>query len=104
MLVGEYPFDETMKEGFVQRLWYALYTFLIFITAMNIIMAMVVDAFSRIHAKLDEFKAAHQNILKDMVSLFKYWLKARRKAWPSRGVLLRFLEERASLPYPMAAD
>ncbi|OLP86652.1 hypothetical protein AK812_SmicGene32207 [Symbiodinium microadriaticum] len=68
MLIGEYPFEDEWTEGWLQKIWYILYTFLLFLVSLNILLAIIVESFLRVKQET-EGRLEVKSLVVDLLSL-----------------------------------
>merc|ERR1712072_1238982 len=91
MLVGEFPFQEAVKEGHLQRIWYLFYTFVVFFLAVNIFLAIIVEAFLEVKRRITEECVTENSILTDAIGLIRRAIWSYALRWPSTIRLARHL-------------
>jgi hypothetical protein len=92
MVMGEFPFDDPWKETVLERMWYVCYAVLVFFLAVNIFLAIIVEAFVLVKKRLAEEVLVERNIVVDFVCLVRYWLLGQSMNWPSRLSVARHLQ------------
>lgn len=105
MILGEFPFEEPWKETTFQKGWYLLYMALIFFLAVNIFLAIIVEAFYEVqkrHSSKD--KLVERSIHVDVISLVRFHLmKQAHSNWPSRMDLARHLQNYLHFQSPVSS-
>lgn len=91
MLIGEYPFEDEWTEGWKQKMWYVLYTFLLFLVSLNILLAIIVESFLRVKQDTDG-RHEVKSLFPDIMFLFLRRLLAFQHRWPSTHAVMRHLE------------
>ncbi|CAE8692598.1 unnamed protein product, partial [Polarella glacialis] len=91
MLVGEFPFGDDWTESWHQKIWYCCYTFLVFFVSVNIMLAIIVEAFLKVKATNDT-NTSEANALIDLGALFARHALGISYDWPSNKHLLRHLK------------
>jgi len=91
MLIGEYPFEDEWTEGWKQKVWYVLYTFLLFLVSLNILLAIIVESFLRVKKEIDERQEV-RSLFPDLFSLCTRRFLAFQHAWPSTLAVMKHLE------------
>eukprot|EP00928_Gymnodinium_smaydae_P016014 TRINITY_DN15966_c0_g1_i5.p1 TRINITY_DN15966_c0_g1~~TRINITY_DN15966_c0_g1_i5.p1 ORF type:complete len:1071 (-),score=143.44 TRINITY_DN15966_c0_g1_i5:198-3023(-) len=82
MLIGDFPFGDEWTEGVFQKIWYYLYTFLIFFVSVNILLAIIVEAFLRVK-QVNEQNQAEINFVMDILALLVRQIGGCLQKWPS---------------------
>jgi hypothetical protein len=91
MIMGEFPFDDPWKETFLERMWYVCYAVLIFFLAVNIFLAIIVEAFVLVKRRLAEEVVVERSMLVDFIGLARYRLLGPSLNWPCRLAVARHL-------------
>jgi hypothetical protein len=91
MVMGEFPFDDPWKETFLERVWYVCYAVLIFFLAVNIFLAIIVEAFVLVKRRLADEVLVERSMLVDFIGLMRYRLLGRSLNWPARLAVARHL-------------
>jgi len=84
MVMGEFPFGDPWSETFLEKVWYVCYAVLIFFLAVNIFLAIIVEAFVLVKRRLADEVLVERSILVDFVGLVRYRLLGPSLNWPSR--------------------
>lgn len=91
MVMGEFPFDDPWKETVLERAWYVCYAVLIFFLAVNIFLAIIVEAFVLVKRRLADEEGVERSILVDCIGLLRYRLLGRALNLPQRLEVARHL-------------
>lgn len=91
MLIGEYPFEDEWTEGWKQKVWYVLYTFLLFLVSLNILLAIIVESFLRVKQETDSRQEV-RSLFPDLFSLCTRRFLAFQHGWPSTLAVMKHLE------------
>merc|ERR1711988_645832 len=91
MVMGEFPFDDPWKETALERAWYFCYAVLIFFLAVNIFLAIIVEAFVLVKRRLADEVLVERSILVDCIGIMRYWLLGPSFHWPARLEVARHL-------------
>lgn len=91
MVMGEFPFDDPWKEPLLERAWYVCYAILIFFLAVNIFLAIIVEAFVWVKRRLADEVLVERSILVDFIGLMRYRLLGPSLNWPERLAVARHL-------------
>jgi len=91
MLIGEYPFEDEWTEGWPQKIWYVLYTFLLFLVSLNILLAIIVESFLRVKQETDERREV-RSICQDMFCLAARGILSLHYGWPSTRSIVAHIE------------
>lgn len=102
MLIGEYPFEDEWTEGWKQKTWYVLYTFLLFLVSLNILLAIIVESFLRVKQETDERQEVRY-LFPDILSLCARRFLAFQHRWPSTHCVMTHLEEHRLERGPVSA-
>jgi len=102
MLIGEYPFEDEWTEGWLQKIWYILYTFLLFLVSLNILLAIIVESFLRVKQET-EGRLEVKSLVLDLLSLPLKALIGFHHRWPSTRALYFHLEATRLWKAPVTA-
>lgn len=102
MLIGEYPFEDEWTEGWLQKIWYILYTFLLFLVSLNILLAIIVESFLRVKQET-EGRLEVKSLVVDLLSLPLKALIGFHHRWPSTRALYFHLEATRLWKAPVTA-
>jgi len=86
MLIGEYPFEDEWTEGWLQKIWYILYTFLLFLVSLNILLAIIVESFLRVKQET-EGRLEVKSLVMDIFALPLKALMGFHHGWPTTRAL-----------------
>jgi len=88
MLVGEYPWTDEWTESWTQKVWWMAYTFLVFFVSVNVLLAIIIEAFLRVTKQIKETNAS-ANVLLDLGFLAVLKVVRIANRWPNHTLLLR---------------
>ena len=86
MLIGEYPWGPEHTEGLVQKVWLVVYTFLIYFVTINVLLAIIVEAYLGVK-KDNEDDVSTRNVCVDIPLLTAAKVMRWHYQWPSHASL-----------------
>eukprot|EP00929_Paragymnodinium_shiwhaense_P075941 TRINITY_DN3891_c0_g1_i1.p1 TRINITY_DN3891_c0_g1~~TRINITY_DN3891_c0_g1_i1.p1 ORF type:complete len:1255 (+),score=150.39 TRINITY_DN3891_c0_g1_i1:76-3765(+) len=90
MFVGEIPWPDGMPDAYFY-IYLLLYIFVVFVTLMNFLLAIIVSAYTRVQEET-EFVDTEQNVVVDFVDILQTYLYRRRMKFPSPARVYKYLD------------
>ena len=83
MVIGDWPFSN-QTPGIAYTTYLVAYTVIVFITLLNFLLAVVVDAYAKVTSATQEI-VVEKDLLHDIYVSYKYFLyRFGSRQWPSR--------------------
>jgi len=102
MLVGEFPFEDPWKETPIQKIWYISYTFIVFFLSINVLLAIIVEAYAEVKRRVVEVVVTEKSLPADIISLFKIAIARRINKWPRHQELVLHLHATRHFKMPLS--
>jgi len=91
MLTGSFPWGDEASEGLMQKVWWGLYLFLVYFISVQLVFAIIIEAFLRVRKEVKK-STATCNVFFDLAFLVIMKYKRVTHGWPSHDDLLQHVD------------